>query len=146
MTSFLHMSYLFITLHLWRQAIPQLCQWQLDAELGRTSYVLASHPSDTLYSSNKHLDICAKRGPKWEICDCTLWWRNIMFAGWDLVFIYLAQRFRLCGFESWLGRFSQHAQILRDSSIFSNISFWDRKAMGLLLVSGPALEREMKAE
>lgn len=52
---------------------------------------------------------------------------------------YLAQRFRFCGFESWFGLFSHWAQILNDSSIFSNISFWDLKVMGLSLVCRPVL-------
>lgn len=58
------------TFYLWTKAIPLLCPWQLDAAVSRTSCVLASRPSDTLYSSSKHLSICAKIGQKWEIRDC----------------------------------------------------------------------------
>lgn len=55
--SFFSLSYTF---YLWTKAIPQLCQWQLDAAAGRTSCVCSSLLSDILYNSSKHLDICAK--------------------------------------------------------------------------------------
>lgn len=55
--------------YLWIKAIPQLGQWKPDTAVSRISCVWASHSFDSLYSSSKQRDICAKMGKKHKIGD-----------------------------------------------------------------------------
>ena len=55
--------------YLWIKEIPQLGQWKPDTAVSRISCVWASHSFDSLYSSSKQIDICAKMGKKHKIRD-----------------------------------------------------------------------------
>lgn len=70
--------------------------------------------------------------------------RKNVWGSCNLKWSNLAQRLRFWESESWCGRLSQRAQTLKDSSIFSNISRCDRKAIGFSSAITPALREEKR--
>lgn len=123
---------------LWSKAISRV--WASRSNIYRTNPLVWTESINYIWFFN------------WITNNVTLAWRShslgqifsfvqIIPIIWVLFLFYLVQRFKLCDSESCSGRFSQNAQIWKDSSIFSNISFCERKARDLPEACWTVLEK-----